>query len=457
MRAKSMQLRILSLCLFLLPLPAAVAQPTPRADYPELAQRGPNLVGYRQIEIVDPHRIDFLHSDLGSGKFVNYDRHLFVTIWYPAAEGDPKTVAHYDRHPGAGPGSPYAASAQFPQTGQAILNAAPKKLTSTAPLVILSHGFTNWATYFVAMGERLASRGYVVASIDHDDIPYTPGTNPGVAFVDTASGRARDQRAVARALRKLATDSAFALHGTYDPDNMAIAGYSMGGFGALESAGAGYDGGGPLLKALPKPTFQGILEGDAGDETKPIPGLKAVVLFGPWGAAPETRAWTAASLASIKTPTLVIDGDHDDVANFKEGVRWIYDNLKSSDRYLLVFENASHNIVGADAPEAAFGNFAVIEKWDEPVWRKDRIRAIDAHFVVAFLDRYLRNDASMDSYLNPPTPHSNDGTWPLQRGQSTNANDPASIYAGHDPASANYWKGFQRRWALGLEFQHDKP
>jgi predicted dienelactone hydrolase len=453
MPAKTTRLRITALCLCVLAA-TAVAQTTPRVDYPELAQRGPELVGYRQIEIVDPHRIDFLHSDMGSGKFTNYDRHLFVTIWYPAAAGDPRTVAHYDRHPGAGPGSPYAASAQFPQTGLAVLDAAPLKIASPAPLVILSHGFTNWATYFAPMGERLASRGYVVASIDHDDIPLD-GPKRIIAFADTASGRARDQRAVARELRKLASDPAFALHGVYDPDNMALAGYSMGGFGALESAGAGYDGGGPLLKQLPKPMFDGILEGSADDQTKPIPGLKAMILFGPWGGSPETRSWTAASLAAIKTPALVIDGDHDDVANFKEGVHWIYDSLRFSDRYLLVFENASHNIVGADAPEAAYGNFAMIEKWDEPVWRKDRIRAIDAHFVVAFLDRYLRNDTSMDSYLNPPTPHSNDGTWTQQRGQSENAS--ASIYSGHDPASANYWKGFQRRWALGLELQHDKP
>jgi hypothetical protein len=199
---------------------------------------------------------------------------------------------------------------------------------------------------------------------------------------------------------------------------------------------------------LPKPLFDGLLD----EAAKPIPGLKALVLFAPWGAQPGNRAWSASALAAIKVPTLVVDGDQDDVAGYKEGVRWIYDNLKSSDRYLLVFENARHNIVGVESPPAAFGSFPLIEKWDEPVWRKDRIQAIDDHFVVAFLDRTLRNDASMDSYLNPPTPHSSDGTWPQSRGQ--NAGDQ---FAGHDASSANYWKGFQRRWALGLELQHDKP
>ena len=417
-----------------------------RADYPELAQRGPNAVGYRVVKVVDPHRADYLKSDLAKGQIAIGDRHLYVTIWYPAAGGDLHTIAHYDRHPGAGPGSPYAESKQFPQTGFAILDAPPQK--GAAPLVIFSHGFTNWATYTAYLCETLASRGYVVASIDHDDIPYKEDSGPGISFLDTASSRARDQRAVARQLRDWASDPAFGLSGTYDPDNLALMGYSMGGFGALESAGAGYDANSPLFHLLPKPSFEGLFEADA----KPIPGLKAVVLLAPWGGQPANRAWTMDALAAIKSPVLLIDGDHDDVAGYQEGVHWIFDNLKSSDRRLLVFENARHNIVGADAPAASFGTLSKIQSFDEPVWRKDRIRAIDAHFIVAFLGRNLRNDASMDAYLNPPTPHSSDGTWTPARGQNG-----GSEYAGHDAASANYWKGFQRRWALGLELEHAKP
>lgn len=448
-------------CLYVVPY--AIGQPgqaDARADYPELAQRGPNTVGFRQVEVVDPNRINFLPSNPApnpapnpaQGKPALGERHLFVTVWYPAASGDPKTVAHYDRHPGAGPGTPYAASAQFPQTGLAIADAAPQK--GSAPLVILSHGFTNWAAYTAQLAETLASRGYVVAAIDHDDIPLKSGA--GIAFVDTASGRSRDQRAVALQFRAWANDASFPLSGSYDPDKLALVGYSMGGFGALESAGAGFDPKGAFFGIVPKSTFDGLLDEPGKDPVKspirPIPGLKALVLLAPWGGQPGNRAWSADALAAIKVPALVVDGDHDDIAGYQEGVRWIYDNLKSSDRYLLVFENARHNIVGAEAPASAFGSFSDIEKWDEPVWRKDRIRAIDAHFIVAFLDRVIREDASMDGYLNPPTPHSSDGTWPLSRGQTAGGE-----FAGHDAASANYWKGFQRRWALGLEFQHDKP
>ncbi len=444
-----MRLSLTPLALLCVCLAARAAAPSQRADYPELAQRGTNAVGVRQVEVIDPNRVNFLQSDLATGKVTLGDRHIFVTIWYPAASGDAKTVTHYDRHPGAGPGSPYENSAQFQETGLAIPDAAPQK--GTAPLVILSHGFTNWAAYTSELAETLASRGYVVASIDHDDIPYKPGSNPGLAFVDTSSGRARDQRAVASRLRALSTDSAFPLAGSYDPDNLALIGYSMGGFGLLESAGAGYDANGNLFKLLPKPPFQGLLDDPAAQaHATPIPGLKALVLLAPWGGQPANRSWSAAALATISVPTLVVDGDHDDVAGFDEGVKWIYDSLKSSDRYLLVFENARHNIVGAEAPEAVFGTFSKIESFDEPVWRKDRIRAIDDHFIVAFLARSLHNDAAMDPYLNPPTLRSSDGTWPLKPGQNV-----GGTYAGKD--QPNYWPGFQRRWALGLSLQHDKP
>ncbi len=311
----------------------------------------------------------------------------------------------------------------------------------------MSHGFTNWASYTAELSEVLASRGYVVAAIDHDDIPFKDGSRLGLAFVDTASGRARDQRAVARQLRAWAMDAASPLAGTYDPDNMAIVGYSMGGFGALESAGAGYDAKGAFFKMAPMPPFQGLV-----DPQRAVAGLKALVLLAPWGGQPANRAWTAEALGAIRVPALVVDGDQDDVAGYEEGVRWIYESLKGSDRYLLVFENARHNIVGAEAPAAAYGSFSEIERWDEPVWRKDRIRGIDEHFIVAFLGRYLRGDTTMDTYLNPPVAHSSDGTWPLPQGQSEGAS-----YAGKDTASAGYWKGFERRWALGLALQHDKP
>ena len=97
---------------------------------------------------------------------------------------------------------------------------------------------------------------------------------------------------------------------------------------------------------------------------------------------------------------------------------------RDSERYLLLYENARHNVGGNPPPPEALGKFTTQAFFDEPVWRKDRINAINQHFITAFLDLYLKGDATRREYLELPA-------------KSTDR-----------PA----WKGFQPRWALGLEW-----
>jgi hypothetical protein len=89
-----------------------------------------------------------------------------------------------------------------------------------------------------------------------------------------------------------------------------------------------------------------------------------------------------------------------------------------------------------------------MQSFDEPVWRKDRITAINQHFITAFLDLYLKHDQSKAAYLHVEPAHSNDGAWALPEGQR----DTGAYNAGN-----NFWKGFQRRWSLGLEMTCQSP
>ena len=52
-------------------------------------------------------------------------------------------------------------------------------------------------------------------------------------------------------------------------------------------------------------------------------------------------------------------------------------------------------------------------------------------------------------YLNVPVPQSDAGTWPSTFGQQW-----GGTYAGD--AQPAYWRGFQRRWATGLELHHKR-
>jgi hypothetical protein len=85
--------------------------------------------------------------------------------------------------------------------------------------------------------------------------------------------------------------------------------------------------------------------------------------------------------------------------------------------------------------------------FEDPVWRKDRVNAISAHFISAFLDRYVKDDASRDAYLNVPTPESATGTWPSPNPYPYDAYSPGGN-------GVSVWKGFQRNHASGLELIH---
>ena len=80
------------------------------------------------------------------------------------------------------------------------------------------------------------------------------------------------------------------------------------------------------------------------------------------------------------------------------------------------------------------------------MWRKERMTGINQHFITAFLDLYLKKDPSRKAYLRQEVVLSNDGKW-------TGApNADASVYStGKDAAGNLFWKGFQRRTALGME------
>jgi hypothetical protein len=170
--------------------------------------------------------------------------------------------------------------------------------------------------------------------------------------------------------------------------------------------------------------------------------VKAVVAIAPWGNQPPNNMWDAAGLAGIHIPLLMIAGDQDDVSDFSHGIAPAFEKAVNSERCILVYENARHNVGGNPAPAEALTSFTTREYFDEPVWRKERITAINQHFISAFLDLYLKDDESKRAYLHVAPEKSNDGAWPLKRGESVGAK-----FSDGD----NYWKGFQRRWAVGLE------
>lgn len=419
------------------PAQTAAKPPPGLIDAPELGRPGPWPVGTSTQTYRFAGRLHLTRAALATGKVAREDRLLAVRLWYPAAAPGKMTVTY--RHLRARPG---AQAVSLEMRGAAFAAARPAT-GERFPLVLISHGYGGWDSVMSNLAESIASRGYVVAAIDHADEPADDPATALVSFGNVLMNRAVDQRLViARLLdRKARAGAVYA--GLIDEAHIGIIGYSMGGYGVLGTAGAEANAASPIFALLPPESKAQILAGDAAMAAK----IKAVVAIAPWGNQPENRVYTPASLARLAMPILMIDGDHDDVVDFAGGVSWLFDTMTGADRYLLVYRNALHNVANNAVEIAGLPDFQAAEFLSEPVWRQDRINAINAHFITAFLDVNLKGQSAQARYLDVPTPRAEDGEWRVPP-RSPNLGN----YAGD--GEPRYWRGFQRRWAIGLELRH---
>jgi len=417
----------------------------PKADAPQLAPRGNYTVGVRTLDLVHTGQIDILNFNKDTGKAPQYDRPLKVEVWYPAeANGTKQRVVYPSAMPGTAPRT--TGPKGFDILGNAARDAAPLKGKSF-PLVIVSHGYPGSRYFLTYLTENLASKGYVVAAIDHTDSVFGEVR----AFASTLLNRSNDQLFVLASVKMLAQSRESFLFGLLQENNAAIVGYSMGGYGALISAGAGLSAASPLNKFVPGDYLAVWDRENAKFKALQRDSLKAIVAIAPWGEQPPYNAWGSESLAAIKIPSLFIVGDHDDVAGYENGPKRAMELAINSERCLLVYENARHNTGGNPPPSNVPLDYRALQSFDEPVWRKDRINAINQHFITAFLDLNLKGDKTRRAFLQVPTARSNDGKWPA----APNAADEGWFSTGKDEAGNAFWPGFQRRWALGLEMSCD--
>ena len=396
---------------------AALAQ-TNRVDVvtpsaPELAPYGRYAVGVRTIQATDRNRPDILGTKEGAPT-ARYDRTLTLEVWYPAALAA-----------GQQPGGDYRTITRDPAIAttlheKAVRDAAPLTTGGPFPLVIVSHGYPGNRFLMSHLTENLASKGFVVASIDHKDSTY----DDQKAFGSTLYNRPFDQLFVLREIDGLGMRGSVSfLAGVVDASRTGIVGYSMGGYGVVNVIGGGYSkasetlNGGPPNRLLAErgaanPEYQ-----KSRDER-----IKAVIAIAPWGM--QAGFWDAEGLKGIKTPVLFVAGSVDDTAGYEKGTKAIYEGAVNADRYLLTFVNANHN-AGAPipAPAEAYvtpaeGRPAPFSHYADGVWDTVRMNNILDHFATAFFALHLKGEMDKQAYLDPG------------------------------------WKGFRRGAAAGLSLDH---
>jgi predicted dienelactone hydrolase len=396
-----------------------------RPDAPALAAYGAFKVGVTTLTFVNEDQIDLVNTP-AEGDVPIYDRPLTVEVWYPAAS-DTTSGSSFEVILRDG-------ESTATLTGQAARDAQPRT-TGTFPLVIVSHGYPGNRFLMSPLAENLASKGYVVASIDHRDSTYDDQT----AFGSTLVNRPWDQRFVLDQMTDLDSD----LGAIIEDDNAAIIGYSMGGYGALIYAGAGvteastqYSWGAP----------QGLLDrnrmGSQSHRELEDDRVKAFVAFGPWGN--NTGFWDADGLAGVDKPLMLIAGSVDSVSVY-EAMRGIFEGTLNTTRHLLTFQNANHN-AGAPMPAPvesyalpAVNGWFPFEHYADPVWDNTRMNNISQHFITAYLDLHLKGDAAKADYLDL-VPSGAEAVWSLDD-------------AGQPTETHTYWEGFREQSAVGLRFE----
>jgi predicted dienelactone hydrolase len=308
------------------------------------------------------------------------------------------------------------------------------------PLVVVSHGYSNDPAAMTWLTENLASKGYVIAAIRHED----PSINDASGFPEPLLRRPLDIAFVAKTLQ-----ASLAAEHLIDPARTALVGYSIGGYGVLTAGGASLDPNGNAAKFVPGQLLLPYTAGGARRDDARVANLRAIVAISPAGGG-ALAAWGTQGLRTIQAPLLLIAGNQDHTVDYQTGARAFFAQTVGAHRYLLTLKEAGHSIGLNPAPEAMRQHLWDQDWFADPVWSKSRVNAINAHFITAFLDLYLKDDLSRAAYLDVPVPDSDAGVWP--------AADTAP-YAAYSPGTGGItvWKGFQRKHAQGLELLQAQP
>ncbi|MEK6154106.1 dienelactone hydrolase [Flavobacteriaceae bacterium 3-367] len=392
-------------------------------DAPELAQRGAYGVGVQTLELVHKNQADILN--IKEGKAPLYDRPITIELWYPATIPVGITpIEQYTQVLGRN-GTPGRPVTPFTFKGRALRDAAIMDTDTPYPLVILSHGYVGSRFLFTYLAENLASKGYVVASIDHTDSTYRDAGH----FTSTLVNRSLDQLFVLNEMDRLGQSGSDSfLSGKVDTSRTGLIGYSMGGYGGLNTCGAGYSA-----------TALGFFKGQTGGsdaldkrgmDHEAYTGtidqrIKAFVALAPWGMA--NGVWDAKGLAGLRTPTLFVSGSQDDISGYEKGVKAIYEGAVNSDRYLLTYVNARHNVAPNPPAEVTMKPGLDINeylRYADSVWDMRRINNVNQHFITAFLGIHLQ-DKAYGEYLDLS-----------------------------EDANTGNWKGFKPRTSVGMEWRH---
>lgn len=266
----------------------------------------------------------------------------------------------------------------------------PSKIDRPVPAVVFSHGLGGSREAAEYLGNYWAEHGYICVFIQHpgsDESFWRPGLSLKTANREQLMGKFRQtlanpEHAVNRSydvhfvldqLEKLSASDP-ALKGKIDLQEIAIAGHSYGSWTALTASGQRF--------------FSGRAKGVSSADQR----IKAAIYLSP--TPPRTGQDPAQVFGSIAIPGIHFTGtlDSSPVNNTKAEERRIaFDNITKSDQYLVILNDADHGVFGGRKRFRA-----------KPLDSKHQ--EITEQMSTAFLDAYLKHDASAKLWLSKSAP-----------------------------------------------------
>lgn len=274
------------------------------------------------------------------------------------------------------------------------------------PLVVISHGLGADRYSYNYLGEHLASHGLAVAAIEH------PGSSTqrllsfpgGYHRVSQAAQEFIDRPLdISFILDQLATYPEYLQPwpGRVNSQRVAVIGQSFGGYTALSLAGATLNQ--PKLNQACPPSLGASLN------VSLLLQCQAKALFQPPRNLADSRVQAIltvnpisstifgdSGLADIQVPVMIVAGSADTIAPAVAEQITPFTWLQTPHRYLVLLDDATHfSTIGQSRTDTSVLPIPVTLIGPAPRQARYYLRALS----LAFLNTYLRQDATMEPYL----------------------------------------------------------
>ena len=274
----------------------------------------------------------------------------------------------------------------------------PQNLTQSAPLVVLSHGFTSDRAHFSYLAEHLASHGYVVVVPEHigSNSKFTEAFLQGqLSFAVSPIEFFNRPLDITFLLNKMENHPELKRYINWK--QVGVLGHSFGGNTALVISGAPLNLNRITQKCQEnKPTLNvsELLQCRAsflppGNYNLQDPRIKAVVATNPVTSSilgPE-------SMGQIAIPTMILGGSEDFVTPFIEEQAHPFLWLKTENKYLAVMDGGSHN---STSSAEGVNNLPDFLQGVRPDLAREYFKAM----TLAFFEVHLRERSDYQPYLS---------------------------------------------------------